>query len=144
MEKKGTSGTGITTQAAHDILVRYFADWVRALDLTVCEIDPAHALVRMPLGDHVARVGGIVSGQALAALADTSMVLAAIGHAGAFRPFATTDLHTRFLRPGTGSAILCDARVVRAGRALVFARAEMTEADSGKIVAGATATFYVP
>ena len=134
----------VTPDSAQTILTENFAQWVLALDLTVTDIDTEHALIRMPLGDHLARVGGIVSGQALAALADTSMVLAAIAHTGEFKPFATTDLHTQFLRPGVGTAILCRAKVVRAGRALVFARADMTEEGSGKIVATATATFFAP
>lgn len=134
----------MTPQQLQTILDENFADWVRALEPVVQEASPEHVLVRMGLGPHLARVGGIVSGQALAALADTSMVLAAVAHAGAFKPFATTDLHTQFLRPGTGSAILCRAQVVRAGRALVFARADMTEADSAKPVATATATFFAP
>lgn len=133
----------MTPETAQTILEDNFADWVRALDLTILEIDSTHALLRMPLGDHLARVGGIVSGQALASLADTAMVFAAIGHAGEMKMFATTDLHTQFLRPGRGSAILCQAMVVRSGKALVFARAEMTEEDSGKMVATATATFFV-
>jgi uncharacterized protein (TIGR00369 family) len=134
----------MTPDIAQKILRDNFADWVQSLDLTVTEINPDHALIRMPLAKHLARVGGIVSGQALAALADTSMVLAAIAHAGTFRPFATTDLHTQFLRPGVGTAILCNAQVIRAGRALVFARAEMTEEDSGKMIALASATFHAP
>ena len=72
------------------------------------------------------------------------MVFAAIGHAGSPRLFATTDLHTQFLRPGVGSAILCRATVVRSGKALTFARADMTQADDGKMVATATATFFAP
>lgn len=132
----------MTPKDAHDLLDEYFADWVRALDPKVEEVGSDHVVVRMPLGAHLIRVGGIVSGQALAALADTAMVLAAVANAGGFRPFATTDLHTQFLRPGTGSAILCRAEVVRAGRALVFTRAEMHEADSGKLVATATASFF--
>jgi uncharacterized protein (TIGR00369 family) len=132
----------ITPEIAQKILKDFFAPWVQALDMKVLEIDTEHALVRMPLGAHLARVGGIVSGQALAALADTAMVLAAIGQAGAPRAFATTDLHTQFLRPGVGTAILCRAHVVRAGKALVFTHADMTQEDDGKIVATATATFY--
>ena len=132
----------MTPEDAHRILDENFADWVRALDLTIAEIDADHVLVRMPIGGQLKRVGGIVSGQALAALADTAMVLAAIAREGSLKLFATTDLHTQFLRPGTGSAILCRAEVVRAGRALVFTRAEMSEADSGKLVATATATFF--
>lgn len=134
----------MTPDIAQTILNENFAQWVLALDLTVTAIDADHALIRMPLGDHLARVGGIVSGQALAALADTTMVLAAIAHTGEFKPFATTDLHTQFLRPGVGTAILCRAHVVRAGRSLVFARADMTEEDSGKMISTATATFFAP
>jgi len=134
----------MTPDIAQKILADNFAEWVLALDLTVAGIDLDHALIRMPLSNHLARVGGIVSGQALAALADTAMVLAAIAHSGEMRPFATTDLHTQFLRPGRGSAILCDARVTRAGRAMVFARADMTEEESGKLVATASASFHTP
>ena len=135
---------GMTPAFAQQMLADFFAQWVQALDLTIVSIDTEHVLVRMPLGKHLARVGGIVSGQALAALADTGMVFAAMGNCGEPRAFATTDLHTQFLRPGVGSAILCRAHVVRAGKALVFARADMTQADDGKLVATATATFFAP
>ncbi len=134
----------MTREEIQKILNDNFAEWVRALDLTVTASSRNETTLRMPLGSHLARVGGIVSGQALAALADTAMVLAAVSHAEEMKLFATTDLHTQFLRPGTGTAILCRAQVVRAGKALVFARAEMTEQDSGKPVATATATFYAP
>lgn len=132
----------MTPQDVQRVLDENFAAWVLAMDLSVTEAGPDGVTLRMPMAEHLARVGGIVSGQALAALADTAMVLAAIAHAGAPRLFATTDLHTQFLRPGTGRAILCRAHVVRAGRALVFARAEMSDADSAKLVATATASFY--
>jgi uncharacterized protein (TIGR00369 family) len=136
--------TPVTPDYAQKVLAQFFAEWVQALNLTILSIDADHVLVRMPLGKHLARVGGIVSGQALAALADTSMVLAAMGQCGEARAFATTDLHTQFLRPGVGSAILCRARVVRAGKALVFTQADMTQEDDGKLVATATATFFAP
>lgn len=134
----------MTIKDAQILLDANFAEWVRALDLTVTEFTPDAAVLHMPLAPHLARVGGIVSGQALAALADTTMVLAAIAHAGEMRMFATTDLHTQFLRPGVGTAILCRAEVVRAGKALVFTKAEMREESGGKLVATATATFYAP
>lgn len=134
----------MTPEDAQAILRENFAPWVQALDLTVQAFDPERTQVRMPLGEHLSRVGGIVSGQALAALADTTMALATIAHAQELKPFATTDLHTRFLRPGVGTVILCDARVVRAGRALIFAEANMNEESSGKLISTATATFYAP
>jgi uncharacterized protein (TIGR00369 family) len=134
----------MTPESAQTLLNENFAPWVLALDLTVTEVGTDHVLIRMPLGDHLARQGGIVSGQALASLADTAMSIATIAQFDRFTPVATTDLHTQFLRPGVGTAILCRAIVVRAGRAMVFARAELTEETSGKTVAVASASFYVP
>lgn len=138
------STPAMSVKDAQALLDENFAEWVRALDLTVTAFSPVAAVLHMPLAPHLARVGGIVSGQALAALADTAMVLAAVAHAGEMRMFATTDLHTQFLRPGVGTAIQCRAEVVRAGKALVFARAEMHEETSGKLISTATATFYAP
>lgn len=138
------TGDGFTDAAAAAALRANFAPWVLELGLVVVEVGAAHVLTRMALTDRLARVGGIVSGQALMAMADTSMILAGSAARGAFTPFATTDLHTQFLRPGSGGAILCRAEVVRAGKALTFARAEMTAEDGGKAVATATATLYAP
>ncbi|QBF32827.1 PaaI family thioesterase [Thalassococcus sp. S3] len=134
----------MTAAEIQTLLEENFAPWVLALDLSVQGASPAHTTLRMPLTPQLARVGGIVSGQALAALSDTSMVLATIAHVGEFKPLATTNLDVQFLRPGVGAAILCRAEVVRAGKALIFTRALMTEEDSAKSVATATATFYAP
>lgn len=132
----------MTPQDAQALLMENFAPWVLDLDLTVTEVSPEALTTRMPLTDRLARVGGIVSGQALMAMADTTCVLAACAARGGFHPFATTNMDTQFLRPGKGSAILCRAEVVRAGRAMSFLRATMSEESSGKPVATASATLF--
>ncbi|MCE8008436.1 PaaI family thioesterase [Aestuariivita sp.] len=134
----------MTPQDIQTLLDENFAPWIKALKIEVLETTPDATTFRMPLGDHIARVGGIVCGQALASLADTAMVLAAIAKAGELKLYATTNLDTQFLRPGAGDAVLCRATVVRAGKALVFTHAEMTEQESGKPIATATATLYAP
>jgi uncharacterized protein (TIGR00369 family) len=134
----------LTTADAQDILVKGFAPWVLALDLTVEDISPEGAVLSMPITDDLARLGGIISGQALAAIADTSMVIACMGHFNELKPVATTNLDTQFLRPGTGDRIRCDAQIVRAGKALIFAQATMVALPSDKAVATATATFFCP
>lgn len=134
----------ITPAQAQAFLHEHFAPWVKALNLTITRIDPAGATLSMPITPDLARVGNILSGQALAAMADTSMVFACAGHMGAFRPVATTTLDTQFLRPGTGERVRCEAEIVRAGKALIFARATMIAEPSEKPVATATATFFVP
>ncbi len=134
----------MTPARAHQFLDENFAPWVRALDLTVIEIGRSCTITRMPLSPHLARVGGIVSGQALVAMADTTMALATAGHFGEFRPVATTNLESRFLRPGVGDAVVCRADIVRAGKAMIFTRAEMIALPSDKAIATATATFFLP
>lgn len=135
--------TGMTAQTAQDLLAEHFAPWVQDLDLTVCECDEGSILVRMAPSERLLRVGGIVSGQALAALADTAMVLAIFSDQSGFVPAATVDLSTSFLRPASGP-VEARASVIKAGRLIVFARCELSAGDSGKLVASASATYALP
>lgn len=134
----------LTPADAQAFLEQGFAPWVKALNLTIEDISPDHAVLSMPNTEQLARMDGIISGQALAAMADTSMVIACMGYFGRLTPVATTNLDTQFLRPGVGEAIRCDARIVRAGKSLIFCQATMTALPSEKTVATATATFFCP
>ncbi|THD75795.1 PaaI family thioesterase [Thalassobius vesicularis] len=134
----------LTTADAQAFLEQGFAPWVKALDLTVEEVGPELTVLSMPITDQLARMGGIISGQALAAMADTSMAIGCLAHFGEMRPIATTNLDTQFLRPGTGDRIRCEARIVRAGKQLVFCNATMIALPLDKPVATATATFFCP
>ncbi|QUJ77083.1 PaaI family thioesterase [Sulfitobacter albidus] len=126
---------------AQDFLDRNFAPWVLALSPTVTEIGPARTVLRIPVTPAINRTGGIVSGQALAALADTAMVMACGGHFGEMVPVGTVTLDTQFLRPGSGDALRAEAEVTRAGRSMVFTRCTIVAEPSDKAVALATATF---
>ncbi|MEO0633715.1 MAG: PaaI family thioesterase [Pseudomonadota bacterium] len=118
-----------------------FAPWVRALDPIVSDVGDAGVTLDIPITDAITRVGGIVAGQAMATLADTAMVLACGAQRGEMVPVATVTLDTQFLRPGTGDMLRAEAEVIRAGRALIFARCTLTTLPGGKPVAVATATF---
>lgn len=131
-------------ETANRWLDEHFADWLRALSPRVERMACTGAVLTMPVTPAIVRTGGIVSGQALAALADTAMVIACAGHFREFRAVATTNLDLQFLRPASGEKIECTATIVRAGKALIFARAVLTAEPSGKEVATATATFAVP
>lgn len=134
----------MTQDDAARLLKDNFAPWIQALDLTVTAIGPEGATLTMPVTDQIARVGGIVSGQALAALADTAMVFACTGHAGAWGPVATVTLDTQFLRPATGDLVEARAEVIRSGSALAFARATLLAQPANKAVVHATGTFAQP
>ncbi len=134
----------LDTEAAQRLLEDNFAPWVQALCPRVTAFGETGAVLQIPVTPDIARVGGIVCGQALATLADTSMVLAAAGFLGEFVPVATTNLETRFLSAARGEAVRCEARVIRGGRALIFAEAVLTSLPDGKLVAAASATFFRP
>lgn len=134
----------MTLNDANEILNSKFADWVLDLNPEASEIAEGFAELTIPITPRLARIGAIVSGQALSALADTSMVIACSAYMGGFEPIATTNLEVRFLRPATGDAVICRARVLKGGRSLLFAEAELIAYPSGKQVAQASATFIRP
>ncbi|XDA97515.1 PaaI family thioesterase [Sulfitobacter sp. LCG007] len=131
----------LTPEAAQAFLDANFAPWIRALRPRVEQIGPDRTVLSIPVSEEIERVGGIVSGQAVAALADTAMVLGCCGHLGEMVPVGTVTLDTQFLRPASGDALRAEAEVTRAGRSLIFARCAILDEPSHKTVALAMATF---
>lgn len=129
------------TSALQTFLTDNFAPWVLALDIRLIDSAPGQATLRIPITDQIARVGGIASGQTLATLADTAMVLATLTTLPDLRPVATITLDTQFLRPASGDTITAVAKVTRTGKSLAFARCTLTSQLADKPVATATATF---
>lgn len=131
----------MTPETAQTILDDAFAPWVRALQPKISEITAERCVMTIPITPEIMRMGNIVSGQAMAALADTAMVFACFGHLDAVEPVGTITLDTQFLRPATGDAIRAETSVTRAGKKVIFATATLFAEPSGKAVATATATF---
>ncbi len=131
----------MTPAIAQRFLEDHFAPWVLALHPTVTQIETTQTTLEIPITQALNRTGGIVSGQALTALADTAMVLACIGHLDEMVPVGTVTLDTQFLRPASGDRLRAEAQVTRAGRSMIFARCTLIAEPIGKPVALATATF---
>ncbi len=128
-------------QALQGALAEYFAPWVQALDLDVLSCDAESVLVRLPQQAQLARVGGMICGQAMMAAADTCMVLALINHLGQFRPCTTVQMNTSFLRPLSAQDGLVRAAVLRAGKSLAFGEIDIRGAVDGKSVCRASTTY---
>ena len=114
---------------------------VRALDLSVEDLQDGHATLRMPYSDMSCRQDGTFSGQALATLADTAMCFALWMDGRGRRPIATVDLHVTYMRSANGEDVLGRAQLVRSGRAMAFAQVDIVVASSGRQIASAVATF---
>src|SRR5690606_2273694 len=109
--------SGVTVKG-DQILRDNFAPWVLDLGLVVEEVGEGTAVLRLPWSDRLAREGGALSGQALMAAADTSVVIAVSGAAGGFVPMTTVQLSTSFQRPVKGRDVLVRAELTKMGRTL--------------------------
>ena len=142
---------GFTIDDARRVLADVFAPWVLDLGLSIESIEqepPAAsadwqpgATLRMAFSERLCRRGGVVCGQALMALADTSMVIAMVTANGGYRPMTTVDQTTHFMRAVTASDVLADARVVRLGRTMSFGRVTLLGATDNKPVAIVSSAF---
>ena len=134
----------LSLSLAQNFLDENFAPWIMALKPQIMACADGSAQIDIPITSDIERVGGIVCGQAMGALADTRMVFACFSHTQKLAPVATTTLDTQFLRPASGDVLSCIAKVERAGKALFFLSADLITRPSDKVVAKATATFYLP
>ena len=137
---------------AKRVLGEVFAPWVQDLNLSIEGFDftpppgaaadwQPGAILRMVFSERLCRKDGIVCGQALMALADTSMVFAILAANRGYRPMTTVDQTTHFMRAVTSSDVLAEARVVRLGRTMSFGRVTLFGATDTKPVAIVSSAF---
>ncbi|MGM0585562.1 MAG: PaaI family thioesterase [Pseudomonadota bacterium] len=116
----------------------------KLLGWRLIELDPEALTIRVGFEakpDFVNPMGVVQGGFQAAMLDDCFGPLVFI--AGGGRRFgATTDLHMTYLRALRPGAVECAARVVRAGKAMIFLEGELFDA-SGRLCARATASFYL-
>lgn len=141
--------TDFGIEEARRILGEVFAPWVLDLNLSVEGFDftadgtadwQPGAILRMPFSERLCRNGGVVSGQALMAFADTAMVIANLAANRSYRQMTTVDQTTHFMRAATGD-VLADARVVRLGRTMSFGRVTLSAASDNKPLAMVSSAF---
>lgn len=93
---------------------------------------------------HMQHTGRVHAG-VMAAMADHSMGAAAQTQAPAGRWALTAELKTSLLRGAQGERLVCEARVIKAGRTLSFTEAEVFAETAGQrtLVMKASATMAI-
>lgn len=132
--------TTLSVESLQALLSAWFAPWVQALGLQVESFSDGEVTLRLPQSTELARVGGMLCGQAMMSAADTAMVLAIVTQLGE-RPMTTVQQNTSFLKPISGQDARVTARVVRAGKNLVFGEIDICGADDGRSVCRASTTY---
>jgi uncharacterized protein (TIGR00369 family) len=94
----------------------------------------------VPYHKDLERPGGIVGGQVFMAVADVAMWLAIITRLGPRDGSATAEMKTNFLSGARQEDILCQARILKLGRRLIFGVAECNTRQ-GKLLTHHTITY---
>jgi uncharacterized protein (TIGR00369 family) len=136
-----TAPAPVSVESLQNLLQAWFAPWVQALGLQVESFSDGVVTLRLPQSDQLSRVGGMLCGQAMMSAADTAMVLAIVTQLGDQRPMTTVQLNTSFLKPLSGQDARITARVIRAGKNLVFGEIDIAGATDGRSVCRASTTY---
>ena len=115
----------------------------KVVGLEVEELRQDYARMRLPYRPELNQPAGVVHGGAIATLIDT-VVVPAIGTAYADRPrMLTISMNVRYLGALVEEDGVAEGWVEQRGRSIVFCRAEVVGATSGKVVADGTLTYKV-
>jgi len=117
------------------------------VDLGVEPVAVGHGLVttRLVLQPRHGQHTGQTHAGVMATMADHSMGAAAQTMAPEAHWVVTAEMKTSILRPAKGEALVCEARVLKAGRMLSFTEAEVYAESGGQrtLVMKASATMAV-
>lgn len=94
------------------------------------------------LTDQYIQGNGVVQGGALAMLLDFGLAFAGLSQVSLQQNLSTTNMNTSYMRPGLPGAYRVEAEVEKAGRNMIFARAQLYDAND-KLVASANSPLMV-
>lgn len=103
------------------------------------------AVARFVYDEKWARPYQIINGGTLMALADVAVYMAIFGRIGIVPLAVTNELKMNFLRPAMGGDVLAEASLMKTGRRVAYATADVyVDGDPDRIVAHATASYILP
>lgn len=111
------------------------------LGLQLDYLQDGKSAIRLPFQKHFGNTRGEVHGGAVASLVDAAMSQAVRSTVEMGARVATITMTLNYLAPAHGE-LLGKGAVIKSGRSLVFAEAEITDAE-GKTVCRASATYRV-
>jgi uncharacterized protein (TIGR00369 family) len=136
-----------------DIEIAGYEDRVRAsfarqglmstLGATMVSVEPGLVEIAIRPAPAISQQHGFVHAGAVSAIADTAAGYAALSLMPPDRGVLTTEFKINFVAPAIGDRILARGKVVKAGRTLTLAQAEVFAASGGqeKLIALLTATL---
>lgn len=131
----------ITTEGFYELL-RQKHPFATRLDIKVIDIGHGLATLQLPATPEHTRLGDIIAGPMLMAIADLALYAAVVGATG--NPNAVTaSLSINFLRGAPPGAVTAKARILKTGR-LCSGEVHLFPEDGSEVLAHAVSTWALP
>ena len=137
------SAAAITIEQFMAILHESMPD-VRPMDLRILRLARGEVTARLGHDDGRLRPGGTISGPTVFLLADLAIYAVTLSLIGLEPLTVTTDMTIHFLRKPAPAALICTAKVLKSGKRLVVASAEVASEGSSEPVAHVVGTYAIP
>lgn len=123
---------------------KYANPFFALMGIDVVSVEEGHAVLKMPVRPDMHNGVGWLQGGLLVALADETMVLAIYPSLESNEGMATISESTNFIRGTQDGIIVAEGRVIRKGRRVAFAEAEVRKDDAEKtLLSRTTASFAI-
>jgi uncharacterized protein (TIGR00369 family) len=117
------------------------AKFLRSLGVELTSYGKGWCETKIPVTPALQQQHGFVHGGVLMTMADHACGGAAASTVEADKDVITVENKTAFLRPASGPALFCRAEVLRSGKNLIFAEAEiMVERDGSRVMVAKTSS----
>ena len=107
------------------------------------EVGPGRARLLLPFQPHFERPGGVVQGGCAMTLADVAFWIAGMTVMGEDPSAVTLQQSSSFLRPATLGDLRSEARILRAGRRILYGEASVLDAR-GNLLSHHVLTYMRP
>ena len=114
--------------------------YLKLLGIELVEIEPEKVVMQLEMREQLRQPHGLLHGGVTASLIDTAMAFAVVTRLTEDEKASTVDLTVQYLRPHTEGKIVCTAKVLKAGKRLLFVSAEV-ENEQEKLIATALSTY---
>lgn len=114
--------------------------FAKLIGMRLVDMRPDEAVISIEMRDDLRQPSGILHGGVTATLIDTAMAFAVRTRLPVDEATATIDLTVHYLRPHVTGTLICTAKVVRAGKRIFTASADVVGAE-GKLIATAISTY---
>lgn len=110
-------------QIARDAFAK--VPYLKLIGMELVDLKINEAVIKLQMRDELRQPQGLLHGGATASVIDTAMAFAVITRLANGETASTVDLNVHYLRPVTTGAIVCAAKVVKAGKRLLTVSADV-------------------